>query len=419
MLNWLFSKTPLVFLIQPFWRDEAFSYVMSQNSISKILFATAKDFNPPLYYIVLHFWQNAFGSTEISLRSLSFIFYWATVYVGFLILSEIMKFKFKKSLFYTLLIAINPLLVYYAFEARMYSMLAFLSTLSFYSLYKKNAALYLLSSILGLYTHYFMIFVVLAQRLLERYRQKIVLLSFLPWLIFVLINRGVSVGSFWIEKIQSKNLITFIGQIYTGYEYSLRFYNKTIMPLSLLLLFIVLIGLMQKKTRQFKLFFVWGLAIPFIILIISFFKPIFLPRYLIFSAVGLILLIALIINRLPNVFKVVLLTLLIMTTIKYNQLQIKERNKSDIRKATAEIGFLMKNKDVVYVTSELDFFTVQYYLQKNKKDIYIWGKTYDEIPDFVGKALIDRDKVISSLPLYPNKAFILLPNGDYSIQSAF
>lgn len=419
MLNWLFSKTPLVFLIQPFWRDEAFSYVMSQNSISKILFATAKDFNPPLYYIVLHFWQNAFGSTEISLRSLSFIFYWATVYVGFLILSEIMKFKFKKSLFYTLLIAINPLLVYYAFEARMYSMLAFLSTLSFYSLYKKNAALYLLSSILGLYTHYFMIFVVLAQHLLERYRQKIVLLSFLPWLIFVLINRGVSVGSFWIEKIQSKNLITFIGQIYTGYEYSLRFYNKTIMPLSLLLLFIVLIGLMQKKTRQFKLFFVWGLAIPFIILIISFFKPIFLPRYLIFSAVGLILLIALIINRLPNVFKVVLLTLLIMTTIKYNQLQIKERNKSDIRKATAEISFLMKNKDVVYVTSELDFFTVQYYLQKNKKDIYIWGKTYDEIPDFVGKALIDRDKVISSLPLYPNKAFILLPNGDYSIQSAF
>lgn len=419
MLNWLFSKTPLVFLIQPFWRDEAFSYVMSQNSISKILFATAKDFNPPLYYIVLHFWQNAFGSTEISLRSLSFIFYWATVYVGFLILSEIMKFKFKKSLFYTLLIAINPLLVYHAFEARMYSMLAFLSTLSFYSLYKKNAALYLLSSILGLYTHYFMIFVVLAQHLLERYRQKIVLLSFLPWLIFVLINRGVSVGSFWIEKIQSKNLITFIGQIYTGYEYSLRFYNKTIMPLSLLLLFIVLIGLMQKKTRQFKLFFVWGLAIPFIILIISFFKPIFLPRYLIFSAVGLILLIALIINRLPNVFKVVLLTLLIISTIKYNQLQIKERNKSDIRKATAEIGFLMKNKDVVYVTSELDFFTVQYYLQKNKKDIYIWGKTYDEIPDFVGKALIDRDKVISSLPLYPNKAFILLPNGDYSIQSAF
>ena len=65
MLNFIFTKTPLFFLTQSFWRDEAFSYFMAKKNISEIIFLTAKDFNPPLYYSILHFWIKIFGGSEI------------------------------------------------------------------------------------------------------------------------------------------------------------------------------------------------------------------------------------------------------------------------------------------------------------------------------------------------------------------
>jgi len=160
MLNFLFTHTPLLFLTQSFWRDEAFSYFLAKKNILEIIILSAKDFSPPLYHLLLHFWLKIFGGSEISMRSLSVIFFWATLYVCFLFLQEIFKLNFKKSLIYLLLFLVNPFLSYYAFEARAYSLFAFLATLSYYSFYKKNYKLYFLSTVFGLYTHYFMLFVV-------------------------------------------------------------------------------------------------------------------------------------------------------------------------------------------------------------------------------------------------------------------
>ncbi|MGB9883604.1 MAG: hypothetical protein ACPLRN_03780 [Microgenomates group bacterium] len=173
MIDWLFTKTPLYFLTQSFWNDEAFSFLMAKKNIFEIISYSAKDYSPPLYYLILHFWIKIFGSSEIALRLFSFIFFWGVVYLGFLFLNEIFKFSLKKSFFYTLLIVINPLLVYYAFEARSYTLFAFLSGVSFYALLKNKKRLYLVSAILGLYTHYFMIFVILAQYLIKKSKESL------------------------------------------------------------------------------------------------------------------------------------------------------------------------------------------------------------------------------------------------------
>ena len=233
MFNWLFTKTPLVFFVQSFWRDEGFSYLMAKKYIFQLLVSTARDFSPPFYYLILHYWMKIFGSSEISIRSLSLIFYWATLYVIFLFLKDIFKYSLKKSWFYLLLFALNPLLIYYSFEGRMYSMLAFFATLSYYSLYKKNSKLYLLSSILGLYTHYFMVLVIAAQYLFSKFKQLNVALSFVPWVIFVLIFKGFAPQSFWIQGSKLSSLITFLGQIFTGYDFSLKFYDISEVLLSL------------------------------------------------------------------------------------------------------------------------------------------------------------------------------------------
>ena len=416
MFSYLFTKTPLAFLVQPFWRDEAFSYFLAKKNILEMLSLSAKDFSPPLYHFILHFWVILFGGSEIAIRSLSIIFYWATVYVGFLFLTDIFKMKLKKALFYTLFIAVNPLLVYYAFEARMYTMLAFFGTLSFYSLYKKSSKLYLASSILGLYTHYFMILVVVAQYFLVKSKKPIVALSaFLPWVIFTLFNRGAVVDSFWIQKYDVDNLVNFIGRLYTGYEREFRFFEKSIFPFSIILWALLTFGYLKIKKERYL--FTWAIVIPLFVVLVSFVKPLFLPRYLIFSTVGLVLLLVTIVEKLPLYLRALVVAFILAVSLNYNRLQIKERKKANFKTSVNEIKALMKKDDALYVTNELDFFTVQYYSADNR--VYIWGKTYEEIPAYVGKALIPKEKLTQSLPLYPRKAFVLSTDGQYSIQALY
>ena len=109
-----------------------FSYLLAKQNILQILSLTAKDFNPPLYYLLLHGWMGLFGSSEIAMRTLSFFFFLGTLYVVGMFLMEIFEFSINEILVYLLLFVLNPLLHYYAFEARMYSLFAFLVTLSFY-----------------------------------------------------------------------------------------------------------------------------------------------------------------------------------------------------------------------------------------------------------------------------------------------
>jgi hypothetical protein len=423
MINWLFSKTPLVFLVQGFWRDEAFSYFLAKKNVADIFILSAKDFTPPFYHIILHYWINFFGGAEIPIRILSLIFYWAIVYLTTHFLTDIFKMSLKKALFYTFLLAINPLLIYYAFEGRMYTMFAFFAALSFYSWYQKRPYLYLFSSIFGLYTHYFMIFVLAAQYFLSKSKlQLITVITFIPWIIFTLLGRGLSLDPFWIKSFNINSIINFIGSIYTGYERDFKFYNNGIFFLAISLWFLIGYGYLKIKNKEknikiFKFLFVWSVIIPLVILLISFLKPIFLPRYLIFSTVGLVLLLIFIIEKLPLFFKVMIIFLLVYFTYNYNLLQIKHRTKNSFRKSISEIKYLMTPGDKLYVTSELDFFTAQYYL--DEKRVFIWNKTYKEIPQYVGKALIPKNKVATRLPFYPNKAFILDPWGGFTVMALY
>jgi len=439
MLQWLFTKTPLLFLTQSFWRDEAFSYFMAKKSILEIIFLTAKDFNPPLYYLVLHFWMKVFGSSEIALRSLSLIFFWATIHVAFSFLNDILKINLKKSFFYLIFFIINPLLLYYGFEARMYSMFAFLVGLSYYAFCKKNYGLYFLATISGLFTHYFMILVVFSQlffliinkKSFENFKRTVIylsLLTFSPWLVFFFSQNSLS-NTFWLTKPHLKDIFGIFGIIYTGNEVAfypgdliLKIQNNVIY-LSFVLLVIITIGIYfyikkfsKKDQSNSQLLFIWGIGISFIVGLISFIKPLYFPRYLIFTGVGFLLLIIFILEKINVYMRVILITILIVLTFNYQKLQIEYRKKTDLRKVLREIQVIANKKDLVYV-DDLDFFTAKYYLNKNK--VYIYGKSYKDIPAYNGKVLISEENVASNLPFYPEKAFILNSNGEYTIQAMY
>ncbi len=436
MIAYFVKKTPLIFFTQPFWRDEAFSYLLAKKNLLEIVFLTAKDFNPPLYYFLLHFWMKIFGPSEIALRLLSLIFFWATIYVGFLFLNEIFKFSVKKSFFYLWFFLFNPLLNYYAFEARMYTLFAFLASLSFYAFYTNKKFLQFYATTLGLFTHYFMIFPIISQILFSIFflrkekknkylglRQRLKpLLIFSPWLIYVFVINQPLKNSFWILPLKLKQLPHFLSLIYFGYEYDFKYFDFNLNKTTILIFFLLGCSIFyffknKKDAYLISLFSFWSIIPSFLIALFSFKTALFLPRYLIFANVGLILFLIFIIEKLPFFLKIIIIPLIFFQTVNYNQLQIKYRNKSDIRETIKKIKILTQKNDYLYVTNELNYFPAIYYFGDEKK-VFIYQKSYEEIPPYTGKILIPKKKIVYHLPTYPQKAFILTSENDYVIQSS-
>ena len=62
------------------WGDEAFSAILSMKPIPEIISIIARDTSPPLYNLTEHIWFQIFGTSEIAVRSLSFLYYLIAVF---------------------------------------------------------------------------------------------------------------------------------------------------------------------------------------------------------------------------------------------------------------------------------------------------------------------------------------------------
>lgn len=149
------------------WLDEAFTWDMARLGAGDII-STARDqdIHPPAHYLLLHFWLDAFGDSELSLRLPSalaaggafLLVAYAGWRVGGLALAALAS----------LLLAVNPAALEYAQEARFYpfiGLLALAATLCQASYIRAPRplplALYVITSVTMVYTHY-SAFVVLA-----------------------------------------------------------------------------------------------------------------------------------------------------------------------------------------------------------------------------------------------------------------
>ncbi len=440
MIQYLFTHTALVFFVQDLWRDEAFSYLLSKKSFLEIIFLSVKDFSPPLFTMILKVWIMFFGSSEIALRSLSLFCFIGLLFVAFHFLLDVFKFDHVKSFLGMLFFFINPILLYYAFEARAYSMFAFLALLSFYAFFTGKKRLYVLATIAGLYTHYFMLLGVFSQIVYLKLtkgthsREKLPwilrsLVAFLPWLIFVIMQRVTSSSQFWIEKVKLVDLFYLPSVLFTGYEKNFNFpdLNKFGYPTFLLLMsFFIMVTLLlgYKKIKKhhphnlqlYTALISWTFLPVLVIFLISFIKPLYLPRYLILCVPGLLFLIIYSLTVVKKVWGLLIVFLLITLTFHYNTLQIKYRTKTHVSQILREMKGLVRPHDVIYVSSELDYFVVQYYVGEN--NVYIYSKNYEEIPDFVGKVLIPKNRIRNTLPSYPARAFVFNGYG-YEIQTLY
>src|SRR5690349_542177 len=117
-MTFLVNHTVIKFFMESLWRDEAFSWAMASQGVG-IFQLTARDFNPPLYYLLLYGWMQIAGSSEAAMRSLSVLFFVGTLYVCWRFMIDLLAVPARRAVLYLVLIAINPMLSYYAVEARM------------------------------------------------------------------------------------------------------------------------------------------------------------------------------------------------------------------------------------------------------------------------------------------------------------
>ena len=131
----------------------------------------ALHFHTPLYFIILHYWISIFGNTEFSVRFLSVIFGFLTIFMLYKV--GALFFDPETGILGALLAALSIFHIYYSQEARMYSMAGALSLFSIYffvQLFKERTSIppalgYIISSTLLIYTHYIGLFVIAAQNI--------------------------------------------------------------------------------------------------------------------------------------------------------------------------------------------------------------------------------------------------------------
>ncbi len=190
--------------IQSFWNDEGNAARLAERSVRLIIKGAAMDIHPPGYYLLLHLWQLGAGRTEFALRAFSALCALLTVAVV-AALGRHLGGK-RTGTVAALLLALHPLAIYYAQEARMYALLGLLAALTLWTGVQslQTRARWPLPAmgavvLLGLYTHYaylfalaavdgaFLIHWLLRERkwpALRRWSlpQGAALLLFLPWL---------------------------------------------------------------------------------------------------------------------------------------------------------------------------------------------------------------------------------------------
>lgn len=180
----------LVALGQSFWLDEGTSYQFASLNLTELFSVIKSDFHPPLYYLLVKLWLPFAGHSEWLIRLPGVIFGVAQVYALYLLVKLVTNNR-QTSLIAALLLAINPLHIYYSQELRMYSMAVLFTILSWYFLLNKKPIFYFLSTILGLYTFYGLFFVLLSQWVYvlikkENIKSFLVVnlnlgIAFLPW----------------------------------------------------------------------------------------------------------------------------------------------------------------------------------------------------------------------------------------------
>ncbi len=219
------------------WLDETTSLILAQNPPAQLVALTAADIHPPLYYLLLRVWL-VFGTSEAALRSLSVALGVLTVLALYDLGRQL--FGRRVGLLAALFLAVAPLHVWYSQETRMYALAtlwAVVSTALLARAWRAGGRLvwvgYVAAVALGMYTHYYMGFVVLAQNICVGFlwlrgrlgrgfllrwivAQVAWLILFAPWIPTVA-RQIAGGGGGWVEQAVGRPGLRALADVFIAY----------------------------------------------------------------------------------------------------------------------------------------------------------------------------------------------------------
>jgi mannosyltransferase len=314
-----------------FWFDECFSVEVARIDWSNFLHLMWwREANMSLYYLLLRAWLN-FGQTPFFVRSLSVIVSVATLPAIYWVAQ--LLYDRRIALIAAALLAFNAYSVRYAQEARSYALFTLLATLSSgfliswlrqaqQSLRSQSATSnsqalrrsgYGMASVLAVYAHFYALLLLAAQgsavtwtlpwpeikasSALLRRTCKAIGLAILPLLIFVAKTGAGPIR--WIQRPGLHDLLTFFEHLAGGTNVALP-----IIFFAACVAAIVPVGrLLWSRAQTWEVwrsqFLLLWILFPIVLtVLLSFARPVFLARYMIFCLPALLILTAAGLSRL-------------------------------------------------------------------------------------------------------------------------
>ncbi|MCA9348603.1 glycosyltransferase family 39 protein [Candidatus Saccharibacteria bacterium] len=266
-----------------FWFDESYTSAITDHSARQAIELTAVDVHPPLYYIVMFYWRDVFGSSDIAMRSLSVVFGVAALIFLYKLLARL--FERRTATVGTIFASLGPFVIRYSQEARMYTLVATFILASTYVLVvlmqrrlaARSLKLWVVYGLLitaCVYTHYFsslilvphLVYIIRVNQspqtsgrlkrwlqALRRVRKGLLVAGgisfglFLPWLPTFMRQIGSVNNGFWIPQINELSISNLFGKILLYHDYDVRQISSYI---TLLLLVIFLISLTRWVRKQ-------------------------------------------------------------------------------------------------------------------------------------------------------------------------
>lgn len=375
-----------------FWMDEVYNYFVSENQPGQIILTEAHDNSPPLHFLFMHYWQKV-SHNFIWIRLSSVIFGVLTLFVVYLIAKDI--FNAKTALSVLVLASVSPSLIYFSSENRPYALFALLGAttiLTYMNLHKKanllNLFLFVFSGTLALYTHYYMLLLLLAlppaSFISSFFKIKLkflvtayfwIVILFLPWLLLILFKERLGCICFH-PTLGIESTFAFLSIGGHGIVSLKRFFEPQ-SPL-LLRIFLGFVILLANFTFFFSIRYFripkirWLLSLFFISLLIiaaiSFVKPLMSLRSFIYLVPIFLMLSAYVINNSFNfkTSRIILFTYILLSlAVTLTTSQKLFFNQEPLSQLSSELKNI-NNKDSQIIHANLYTYLSSKYYSNNE-----------------------------------------------------
>ncbi|MBD3202892.1 hypothetical protein GF327_01245 [Candidatus Woesearchaeota archaeon] len=395
------------------WLDESISIYHSQFSFSNII--SPNEPHPPLYTLILKILFPIINHNIFRIRFISVVFGALSLPVFYFLVKKI--FDKKIALISSVILCFSPYHIAYSQEARMYSLLFFLSAVSIFFFFdtikNKKHIEYTVFSFLLLYSHFFSVFVIITQNIIfliehitvrkQDFKkwivvQLILVISFIPHILRLSDYSKTTSSDIWrFSFFELRKLLPGI----SGSDSLFFLYT------CLLIFFLFFLSSKSRKISSVKkeenvliyVFLLFTIPILIPILFSLFFENIFMTRYVIYCLIPFTALLGYMIDRLPGLVKYCFLILILFLSLVSITRHNSEINNEDWNRIDSFIQDFRDENTIIILEPGYIIHSFVFYSETDcfsQEDIYrcaaehniftLWNR-FDQEKDYVNNAL--------------------------------